>query len=109
MGSSETLVEAALRVLTTADPFEKARLGDQVANQWLQGLISLTYHPSQDFAVPDRPARLTNVGTLRALEMCLWFYCFRVLHFLQLFYEMSQRKVNLFGAIESKSDEEDLM
>lgn len=73
MGSSETLVEAALRVLTTADPFEKARLGDQVANQWLQGPITLPYHPSQDFAVPDRPARLTNVGTLRALEMCLCF------------------------------------
>lgn len=37
MGSPETLVEAALRVLNTADPFEKARLGDQVADQWLQG------------------------------------------------------------------------
>ncbi|XP_038691428.1 uncharacterized protein HI_0077 isoform X2 [Tripterygium wilfordii] len=58
---SETLVEAALRVLNTADPFEKARLGDSVASKWLQGTISRTYDPSLDLPVPDRPARLTNV------------------------------------------------
>ncbi|CAI9091245.1 OLC1v1026213C1 [Oldenlandia corymbosa var. corymbosa] len=61
MGSSETLVEAALRVLNTGDPFEKARLGDQVANQWLQGLIAQPYDSSQELTVPDRPARLNNV------------------------------------------------
>ncbi|KAI4352634.1 hypothetical protein L6164_006867 [Bauhinia variegata] len=58
---SETLVEAALRVLNTADPFEKARLGDSVASQWLQGTITLAYHPSLQLNVPDRPARLSNV------------------------------------------------
>lgn len=58
---AKTLVEAALKVLNTADPFEKAKLGDAVANQWLQGFISQPYHPSVDLDVPDRPARPTNV------------------------------------------------
>ncbi|XP_031278616.1 uncharacterized protein LOC116137068 [Pistacia vera] len=58
---SETLVEAALRVLNTEDPFEKARLGDSVASKWLDGTITLPYNPSLDLPVPDRPARLTNV------------------------------------------------
>ena len=62
--SSETLVEAALRVLNTPDPFHKAKLGDQVATLWLQGTLSLPYHPSVDLPVPDRPARLTNVSFL---------------------------------------------
>lgn len=61
----ESLVEAALRVLSTEDPVQKARLGDQVATQWLQGFIPEPYHPSdQDLPVPDRPARLTNVSHL---------------------------------------------
>ncbi|GLT66753.1 hypothetical protein SLA2020_391020 [Shorea laevis] len=58
---NETLVEAALRVLNTADPFEKARLGDSIASRWLQGSITRPYDPSLDHPVPDRPARLTNV------------------------------------------------
>ncbi|KAL8193138.1 hypothetical protein R6Q57_027042 [Mikania cordata] len=62
MNSDETLVEAALRVLNTPDPVEKAKLGDQIANNWLQGLIPTPYNASQpDCIVPDRPARLTNV------------------------------------------------
>ncbi|KAL4576784.1 hypothetical protein LXL04_012883 [Taraxacum kok-saghyz] len=62
MSDGETLVEAALRVLNTADPVEKAKLGDQIANNWLQGVIADPYHPSQpDLIVPDRPARLSNV------------------------------------------------
>ncbi|XP_031096251.1 uncharacterized protein LOC116000319 [Ipomoea triloba] len=61
MSGEESLVEAALRVLNTADPVEKASLGDDVANRWLQGLISRPYDPSLDLPVPDRPARLTNV------------------------------------------------
>lgn len=60
-GTEETLVAAALRVLNTADPVEKARLGDEVATKWLQGLITQPYDPSLDFTVPDRPSRLTNV------------------------------------------------
>lgn len=63
MVEEESLVEAALRVLNTEDPVQKARLGDQVATQWLQGFIPQPYHPSdQDLPVPDRPARLTNVS-----------------------------------------------
>ncbi|KAM7532320.1 hypothetical protein LguiB_035730 [Lonicera macranthoides] len=59
---TETLVEAALRVLNTADPKEKARLGDEVATQWfLQSQKQQLYHPSQDFTVPDRPSRPSKV------------------------------------------------
>ncbi|CAI0410788.1 unnamed protein product [Linum tenue] len=58
---TETLVEAALRILNTPDPFEKARLGDWVASQWLQGSISLAYDPDLQFSVPERPARLPDV------------------------------------------------
>lgn len=65
--ASETLVAAALRVLNTADPFEKARLGDSVATRWLQGRIGSPYDAAVDLPVPDRPARLTDV---RALHVC---------------------------------------
>lgn len=56
-------MEAALRVLNTADPVEKAKLGDEVATKWLHGLIIQPYNPhSQDLSVPDRPARLDKVS-----------------------------------------------
>lgn len=58
---SETLIESAIRVLNTADPYEKARLGDSIAVIWLQGAISEPYDPTVDLSVMDRPARLTNV------------------------------------------------
>ncbi|OAY45798.1 uncharacterized protein HI_0077 [Manihot esculenta] len=61
---TETLVEAALRILNTPDPFEKARLSDSVASRWLQGTILQPYLPSVNLPVPDRPARLTNVKLL---------------------------------------------
>lgn len=62
MSEKETLVEAALRVLNTADPVQKAKLGDEVATKWLQGLIIQPYNPhSQDLTLPDRPARPDNV------------------------------------------------
>jgi len=66
---AETLVEAALGVLNTADPFEKARLGDSVASLWLQGAITQPYDPSLDLPVPDRPARLSNVRALQLPQM----------------------------------------
>lgn len=66
---TEALVEAALRVLNTADPFDKARLGDEVAAKWLQGSITLPYHPSLHLPVPDRPARLSNVRSLPPSSM----------------------------------------
>ncbi|KAG8380591.1 hypothetical protein BUALT_Bualt06G0031400 [Buddleja alternifolia] len=65
----ETLVEAALRVLNTADPFVKARLGDEVANKWLQGHIDLPYDASMVIHVPDRPARLADVKLVSPSEM----------------------------------------
>lgn len=67
--NGETLVEAALRVLHTDDPFEKARLGDEVANKWLQGHIVLPYDDSVDIAVPGRPSRLSNVKLVSPSEM----------------------------------------
>ncbi|KAL7108052.1 hypothetical protein ACP275_06G091100 [Erythranthe tilingii] len=67
--ANETLMEAALRVLNTADPFEKARLGDEVAEKWLKGDIAIPYHASPDTPVPDRPARLANVKLVSPSEM----------------------------------------
>ncbi|KAK4431080.1 hypothetical protein Salat_0870000 [Sesamum alatum] len=67
--AEETLVEAALRVLNTADPFEKARLGDEVAKRWQQGHITRAYDASVDIPVPDRPARLGNVKLVSPSEM----------------------------------------
>ncbi|PIN06011.1 hypothetical protein CDL12_21434 [Handroanthus impetiginosus] len=67
--AKETLVEAALRVLNTADPFEKARLGDEVANKWLKGEIAAPYNDSVDIPVSDRPARLANVKLVSPSEM----------------------------------------
>ncbi|XP_010490964.1 PREDICTED: uncharacterized protein LOC104768643 [Camelina sativa] len=55
---SETLVESAIRVLNTSDPYEKAKLGDSIAVKWLQGEIAETYDPTVDLSVPDRPARV---------------------------------------------------
>ena len=74
----ETLVEAALRVLNTADPFEKAKLGDIVASRWLNAAISRPYHPSLHLPVPDRPARLSNVifsflFFFFEKSLCFWF------------------------------------
>ena len=72
--AEETLAEAALRVLNTADPVEKARLGDSLASRWLNGAIALPYHRSRHLPVPDRPARLSNVSILSPSNwgaMCL--------------------------------------
>ncbi|KAL3649673.1 hypothetical protein CASFOL_006076 [Castilleja foliolosa] len=67
--AEENLVEAALRVLNTADPFEKARIGEEVAKKWLRGDIILPYDASMDIPVPDRPARLANVKLVSPSEM----------------------------------------
>lgn len=65
VSEAETLVEAALRVLNTPDPVEKAQLGESVATSWLKGVITCPFNTSSsssaDLIVPDRPARLTNV------------------------------------------------
>ncbi|CAL9150495.1 unnamed protein product [Musa hybrid cultivar] len=58
----QTLVEAALEVLNTPDPFEKARLGEAVAARWLLDDISVPYrNDGPPPLVPDRPARLSSV------------------------------------------------
>uniref|UniRef100_A0A1D1YBY7 Uncharacterized protein HI_0077 n=1 Tax=Anthurium amnicola TaxID=1678845 RepID=A0A1D1YBY7_9ARAE len=61
----QTLVEAALEVLNTADPVEKARIGEAAASRWLRGDICQPYrdgggHPDP-LPVPERPARLSGV------------------------------------------------
>lgn len=61
MNNTEFLIEAALEVLKTADPVDKARLGDAAANRWLQGEISLPFRQDDDPSVPNRPARPSNV------------------------------------------------
>ncbi|KAG5045736.1 hypothetical protein JHK82_015123 [Glycine max] len=72
VSQEETLVEAALRVLNTADPFEKARLGDSVASRWLNGDIAEPYDPSgSDLTLPDRPARLSSVCTVKLVAPSL--------------------------------------
>ncbi|KAF6150396.1 hypothetical protein GIB67_034095 [Kingdonia uniflora] len=65
----ETLVDAALRVLNTPDPVEKARIGDTVATQWLNGIITHPYDESLVLLVPDRPARLSNVKLVSPSSM----------------------------------------
>ncbi|KAM3224635.1 hypothetical protein ACQJBY_057798 [Aegilops geniculata] len=61
----KTLVDWALKILDTADPDEKARLGDLAAAEWLRGAIPLPYDPAQPArAPPDRPARSDAVRLL---------------------------------------------
>ncbi|XP_051119940.1 uncharacterized protein LOC127243809 [Andrographis paniculata] len=67
--SKQSLVEAALTVLNTADPFEKARIGDVIANEWLNGEIAAAYVAGVDIQVPDRPARLDDVKLVSPSEM----------------------------------------
>ncbi|GJN07810.1 hypothetical protein PR202_ga25674 [Eleusine coracana subsp. coracana] len=62
---AKTLVDWALEILSTADPDEKARLGDLAASLWLRGDIPLPYDPSRpSHAPPDRPARSDAVRLL---------------------------------------------
>uniref|UniRef100_A0A0D9Z7P9 DUF455 domain-containing protein n=1 Tax=Oryza glumipatula TaxID=40148 RepID=A0A0D9Z7P9_9ORYZ len=61
----KTLVDWALEILGTADPDEKARLGDLAATEWLRGAIPLPYDPSRPARPPpDRPARSAAVRLL---------------------------------------------
>ncbi|KAL6878327.1 hypothetical protein ACP4OV_012497 [Aristida adscensionis] len=59
---AKTLVDWALEILSTADPDEKARLGDLAATRWLRGDIPLPYDPARPAPPPpDRPARSAAV------------------------------------------------
>lgn len=65
-----TLVDWALEILSTADPDEKARLGDLAASRWLRGDIPLPYDPSRPARPPpDRPARSAEVRLLPPSRM----------------------------------------
>ncbi|KAM1782752.1 hypothetical protein ACFX11_041185 [Malus domestica] len=48
---NESLVEAAIRVLNTAHPFEKARVGESKATQWLRGTTTRAYDPSVNLSL----------------------------------------------------------
>ena len=66
----KTLVDWALQILSTADPDEKARLGDLAASLWLRGDIPLPYDPSRPAPPPpDRPARTAEVRLLPPSRM----------------------------------------
>ncbi|CAL4922784.1 unnamed protein product [Urochloa decumbens] len=68
--SPKTLVDWALQILSTADPDEKARLGDLAASLWLRGEIPLPYDPSRPAPPPpDRPARSAGVRLLPPSRM----------------------------------------
>lgn len=67
---TETLVEAALRVVNEPDPVEKARLGEGAGRHWLDGILSLANRPSDPIPTPpDRPARLSKVKLVAPNEM----------------------------------------
>eukprot|EP00250_Pteridium_aquilinum_P006765 c16609_g1_i1 orf=511-1410(-) len=54
----DSLVEAAIKVLNTADPWLKARYGDIAAALWRGGLIAHAYTPNDLLLhLPQRPAR----------------------------------------------------
>jgi uncharacterized ferritin-like protein (DUF455 family) len=59
----ETLVEAAVRVVKIGDVKEKARIGEEVATQWLHGGGGgfQAYRDNQQLGLPDRPARPSQV------------------------------------------------
>ncbi|TVU46941.1 hypothetical protein EJB05_06515, partial [Eragrostis curvula] len=67
---AKTLVDWALEILSTADPDEKARLGDLAASLWLRGDIPLPYDPFAPAPTPpDRPARSDAVRLLPPSRM----------------------------------------
>lgn len=65
----DTLVEAALKVLNTGDPWRKADFGDLAAKLWFEGCFSQAYDCHKDLLVPDRPARLATVQLVAPQHM----------------------------------------
>lgn len=61
--SSDTLEQAALKVLQEGDPWRKAQYGDLAATLWLQGAMRIPYEVEGPLlVVPSRPARLDIVS-----------------------------------------------
>lgn len=61
--STDTLEQAALKVLQEGDPWLKAEYGDLAATLWLEGAMTTPYDADGPLlAVPSRPARLDIVS-----------------------------------------------
>ena len=61
--SSDTLEEAALKVLRAGDPWVKSEYGATAAQLWMDGRIERAYDEnSPPLPVPSRPARLPTVS-----------------------------------------------
>ena len=55
-------VKAAVRILETADPMEKAALTETTARLWFEGRFAFTHCPhGTDPKPPDKPARDSRV------------------------------------------------
>lgn len=61
--SSDTLEEAALKVLRAGDPWLKSEYGATAAQLWMDGRIERAYDKNSPLLpVPSRPARLPTVS-----------------------------------------------
>lgn len=61
--STDTLEQAALKVLVEGDPWLKAEYGDLAATLWLEGKMPTAYDESGPLlTLPSRPARLDIVS-----------------------------------------------
>jgi hypothetical protein len=61
--SSDTLEEAALKVLRAGDPWLKSEYGATAAQLWMDGRIERAYDENTPpLPVPSRPARLPTVS-----------------------------------------------
>ncbi|KAG0607919.1 hypothetical protein M758_8G064200 [Ceratodon purpureus] len=68
--SSDTLDEAALKVLLEGDPWLKAEYGDLAATLWLEGKMESAYRElGPVLQVPSRPARLDVVRLVAPRDM----------------------------------------
>ncbi|MCO5571603.1 hypothetical protein L7F22_025349 [Adiantum nelumboides] len=67
--AQDSLVEAAIKVLNTADPWLKASYGDTAAVLWKGGLISHAYTSNSVLHPPRRPARPDTVTLVSPQSM----------------------------------------
>ena len=75
-----TLIAEAVRILRTADPWEKAELGRITAERWFNGGIREAYISDTDaslnpesvaYSVPDKPARDDSVSKIHVFWLLL--------------------------------------
>ncbi|KAH7279266.1 hypothetical protein KP509_37G012700 [Ceratopteris richardii] len=65
----DSLVEAAIKVLSTGDPWLKAEYGDIAARLWKDGLISRPFPSDSNPRPPSRPARSTLIQLVTPQNM----------------------------------------